>query len=109
MGALVFSCSSSGKSTATGTTTLVPGEAELKAIQGKYAGVTMQTLNEGYVIYSGPCTKCHRKKKIFKRTEEEWKKSVNRMAPKSKLTEIQKDALWKYILAMRAARPEPVK
>lgn len=105
----IYACTSSGKATSTSANSLVPGDPELKAIQLKYADITMQTLNEGYAIYSGPCTKCHRQKKIFKRSEEEWQKSINRMAPKSKLTETQKDALWKYILAMKAAHPEEKK
>lgn len=108
-GVFVVACSSSGKASGTSTNTMVPGDAELKAIQGKYPDVTMQILNDGYAVYSGPCTKCHRQKKIFKRTDEDWLKSVNKMAPKSKISAAQKDALWKYILAMRTARPAPTK
>lgn len=102
-------CGSSKKSGGSAGVSLIPGEAELKAIQTRYADVTMQTLNDGYAVFSGPCTKCHRLKKVSKRTEEEWQKSVNLMAKKAKISEIQKDALWKYILAIRAARPVPTK
>jgi hypothetical protein len=108
-GIFLYACSSSTKATGSSTNSLVPGDAELKAIQVKYPDVNMQMLNDGYAIYTGPCTKCHRQKKLFKRTEEEWLKSVDKMAPKSKISLSQKDALWKYILAMRAARPSPTK
>lgn len=104
-----FSCGSSKKAGSSAEASLTPGDAEVKAIQGKYPDVTLQTLNEGYAVYSGPCTKCHGQKKIFSRTEQEWEKSINRMAPKAKITDVQKDALWKYILAMKAARPNQTK
>lgn len=104
-----FSCGTSKKAGSSAEASLTPGDAEVKAIQTKYADVTLQTLNEGYAVYSGPCTKCHGQKNIFSRTEQEWEKEINRMAPKAKITEVQKDALWKYILAMKAARPNQTK
>lgn len=106
---VIVSCSSSKKSGGSTTDTLVPGEKELAAIQPKYADVTMQKLNDGYAVYSGPCTKCHNAKKLYKRTDEEWQKSIARMAPKAKISEAQKDALTKYVFAMRAARPDQIK
>lgn len=99
---IISGCSSASKSTGTSVNTLEPGEAEVKAIQGRYADITLQTLKEGYSVYTGPCVKCHRKKKIYNRSEEEWSKIITKMAPKSKLNALQKEALWKYILAMKA-------
>ncbi len=69
----------------------------------------MQTLNDGFAVYNGPCTNCHGKKNIFSRTEAEWQKAIDRMAPKAKITEEQKDALTKYVFAMKAARPDQTK
>lgn len=106
---IISSCGSSKKATGSAEASLNPGDAELKAIQGKYADVTMQTLNDGYAVYTGPCTKCHGQKNIFSRSEDSWQKAINSMAPKAKITDAQKDALWKYILAMKAARPNQTK
>lgn len=106
-GLFIFACSSSKKATSstTAAVSLTPGDAELKAIQVKYADVSMQTLNDGYAIYSGPCTKCHGQKDIFSRSEQSWKHEIDEMAPKAKITDVQKDALWKYVLAMKATHP----
>ena len=84
------------------------GDKELKAIQIKFPEVTSATLSEGQRIYTGPCTKCHgtAKMKIYKRSEESWQHEINAMAPKARITDTEKDALWKYILAMRATHPE---
>lgn len=104
---LLYACSVNSKSASTTVNTLEPGEAEVKAIQERYTGVSLQTLKDGYAIYTGPCAKCHRKKKIYSKSEEEWSKILNKMAPKSKLTSEQKDALWKYIVAMKATHSSP--
>lgn len=109
VGLFALACGSSKKAGSSAEASLAPGDAEVKAIQGKYADVTLQTLNEGYAVYSGPCTKCHGQKNIFSRSEQEWEKAINRMAPKAKITDAQKDALWKYVLAMKAARPNSAK
>lgn len=108
LGLFIYACSSTKKA-GSATVSLAPGDAELKAIQVKYPDVTVQVLNEGYAVYSGPCVKCHGQKKIFSRSEESWKKEIDEMAPKAKITEAQKDALWKYILAMKAGRPNQTK
>jgi mono/diheme cytochrome c family protein len=101
---ILSSCGTSKKSSAPAAN-IIPGDAELKAIQVKYADVTMQTLNEGYAIYTGACTNCHGKKNIFKRSEASWLHEIDDMSPKAKLTVAQKDALTKYILAMKATAP----
>lgn len=87
------------------------GDKELKAIQVKFPEVTSATLSEGQRIYTGPCTKCHNtaKMKIYKRSEESWQHEINVMAPKARITDTEKDALWKYILAMRATHSDASK
>jgi hypothetical protein len=98
---VIYSCKSKK---AAGTTTedlYTPGEAQLKAIQSVYPDVTAQTLKEGHEIYIGACTNCHGKKNMYKRTAAEWENDVNRMAPKAKITDTQKNALWKYVVSMR--------
>lgn len=83
-----------------------PGNEELIAIQAKYKDVTMQTLTEGHAIYTGVCTNCHGAKSIYNRAEERWKGIIDDMALEAKLTEVQKDAVYKYVLAIKATQPK---
>jgi hypothetical protein len=82
---------------------IVPTNVQLKAIQAKYPEVTMQTLANGHDIYIGVCTNCHGMKNIYKRSEESWKHEIDVMAPKAKITDSQKNELFKYILSMKAS------
>lgn len=83
-----------------------PGNEELTALQSKYKELNMQTLKEGYAIYIGACTNCHNAKSIYDRPEESWQGIIDDMAPKAKLTATQKDAVYKYILSIKATQPE---
>ena len=83
-----------------------PGNEELIAIQAKYKDVTMQTLTDGHAIYTGVCTNCHGAKNIYVRAEEKWKGIIDDMALEAKLTEVQKDAVYKYVLAIKATQPK---
>ena len=40
---------------------------------------------------------------MYKQTMEDWEKDINRMAPRAKITDAQKDALTKYVMSMRMA------
>jgi mono/diheme cytochrome c family protein len=102
LGVIIYSCKS--KKASTPAESLEPGDAALKAIQTKDAGVTAETLKEGYAVYTGPCTNCHGKKNLYKHTDEEWQHDINRMSGRAKITDAQKDALSKYVLAMRMAK-----
>ncbi len=105
---VAFSCKSKKASGNTTTENVyLPGDAQLKAIQTKFADASAQTLKEGYDIYVGACTNCHGKKNMYKQSEADWQNDVNRMAPKAKITDTQKDALWKYVLSMRLAKGTP--
>ncbi len=104
---VIYSCKSKSGATSSSADTLTPGDAQLKAIQGKFADATAQTLKDGYDIYVGVCTNCHGKKNMYKKSEADWQNDINRMAPKAKITDAQKDALWKYVLAMRLAKGTP--
>lgn len=83
-----------------------PGNEELIAIQTKYKDVTMQTLTDGHAIYTGVCTNCHGAKSIYNRAEERWKGIIDDMALEAKLTDVQKDAVYKYVLAIKATQPK---
>ena len=100
----IASCHSKKSAAGSAPDALMPGDAQLKAIQVKFADATAATLKEGYDLYTGACTNCHGKKNMHKQTEAEWQEDINRMAPKAKITDAQKDALWKYVLSMRLAK-----
>ena len=99
---IIVSCSTSKKTPAPN---IIPGDAQVTAIKVKYPDVTLSTLTEGHSIYIGACTNCHGQKNIFKRSEASWLHEIDDMSPKAKLTDAQKDALTKYILAMKATQP----
>lgn len=119
---IMDACSSAKKSTASAEPTktpaaetapvkstngiYAPGNEELAAIQTQYKGVTMGTLSEGHAIYTGACTKCHGARSIYSREEGRWPSIIESMASKSKLTEVQKDAVLKYVLAIKATQPK---
>jgi hypothetical protein len=88
----------------------VPGNDELTAIQPKYPDATLEKLKEGYVIYAeGACIKCHGAKSIYKRDEIQWKHIVDDMAIKARISDAQKDAVYKYVLAIKATQPSDMK
>lgn len=85
----------------------IPGNEELLAIQAQHKDVTMEQLNEGYVLYAvTSCVGCHNAKNIYKRPIEQWKGIVDDMAIKAQITEAQKDAVYKYVLAIKATQPK---
>lgn len=83
-----------------------PGIEELTAIQVRHKEVTMQTLNDGYAIYTGACTNCHGAKSIYFYPEDKWPGIIEDMAPGAKITNAQKDAVLKYVLSIKATQPK---
>ena len=84
-----------------------PGAQELSAIQPKYPDVTSATLQQGFTIYSvGKCINCHAAKNIYKRDETQWKDIMDDMAQRAKISDTEKDAVYKYVLAIKAAQPK---
>jgi hypothetical protein len=111
---VLAACSSTKKSTSVSAPTkntvskngiFEPGNDELVALQAKYSDLNMQTLKEGYAIYKGECTSCHEAKSIYSRAEAQWKGIIDDMAYKAKLNATQKDAVYKYVLAIKATQP----
>ena len=78
-----------------------PGNAELAIAQKTWPTATLQSLEEGRVIYTTKCNTCHGLKNIPNRTEASWKHEIDDMSPKAKLTAQEKDLLTQYILSTR--------
>jgi len=83
-----------------------PGNQELLAIQPKYPDISLATLQQGFTIYSvGKCINCHGAKNIYNRTETQWKDIMDDMAQRANISNADKDAVYKYVLAIKAAKP----
>lgn len=83
----------------------IPGTEELEAIQLQYKEVTLQQLKNGHAIYTdGACVKCHNAKNIYFYNEIVWKNIIDDMAIKAKISDEQKDAVYKYVLAIKATQ-----
>jgi hypothetical protein len=82
-----------------------PRNEELTAIQKKYPDATLAILQQGFQIYTvGKCINCHGSKNIYKRDVEQWKDIIDDMAQRAKITDTEKDAVYKYVLAIKAAQ-----
>jgi hypothetical protein len=122
---IIAACGSSKKSTtsttpstsiipSTNTETFVapngihaPGNEELTAIQVQHKDVTLEQLNEGYILYTqGACVNCHKAKNIYSRPEYQWEPIINDMAVKAQLTSSQKEAVYNYVLSIKATQPK---
>lgn len=80
-----------------------PGTEELTAIQKQYPDVTIEKLKEGHFLYAeGACVKCHGAKNIYMFNEMSWKNIMDDMAIRARISDEQKDAVYKYVLAIKA-------
>lgn len=79
-----------------------PTEATLSALQNTTGEVKMETLMEGFTIFTaGACINCHVANDINDYGELRWRKIIDDMAPKAYLTAVQKDAVLKYVIAIK--------
>ena len=70
------------------------------------ADTTLASLTEGYSVYTGQaCTACHNAKGIYRIPEKEWLGIIADMAGKAQLSAAQKDALTKYVFAIKSTQP----
>ena len=82
-----------------------PGEEQVTGVQMKHPGTTLASLTEGYKLYTGTCTNWHGTKIIYRISESKWPEIIDDMAQKSKLTATEKDALTKYVFAIKSTQP----
>lgn len=84
-----------------------PGDEELSAIQIQYKDVTLDKLKEGHMIYTkGACVNCHGAINIYQYGETQWKGIIDDMAQRANISDVQKDAVYKYVLAIKATQPK---
>ena len=84
-----------------------PGSEELNAIEPQYKGLTIDRLKAGYVLYAqGACTNCHHAKPIYPIKTSDWAGIIDDMAGKAMLTDVQKDAVYMYVMSIKATQPK---
>lgn len=82
-----------------------PGADELAAIQVKYNDVTLNKLKEGHYTYTkGACVNCHGALNIYQYGEAQWKSIIDDMAKRANISDAEKDAVYKYVLAIKATQ-----
>jgi hypothetical protein len=66
-------------------------------------GVSVETLQQGRRIFSGPCTTCHNADPVAKYSVAEWRAIVDDdMGARARLTAAERSALMAYINAARS-------
>jgi len=83
--------------------TFMPTEKELTVAQKSWPNTTLEELKEGNTIYRNDCSTCHKNFEVTRFGEAKWKKMIDIMAPKAKLTTEQKEKLTKFLLSYREA------
>lgn len=74
-------------------------KSEIEIAQARWPGTSENDLKDGKTIFDTKCTRCHASKEIVTRSEENWKKNIEKMAPRAKLSAEEKDKLTKYVLS----------
>lgn len=85
---------------------MIPAQTDADRAAQKFPGTTLAELNEGKAIFEGNCNKCHSLKKPFKKTEEEVRNVLPKMAKKAKIDSKQEDLVLKYLLTMKSVQPQ---
>ncbi|MCW3103858.1 MAG: hypothetical protein JWO09_2298 [Bacteroidetes bacterium] len=84
-----------------------PGDAELAAMQAQYKELTLEKLKEGHEIYTkGACVGCHGAVDVYSFGHAQWKDIIDDMAVRASITDPQKDAVYKYVLSIKATQPK---
>jgi hypothetical protein len=79
-----------------------PNEILLAASKTRFPDMNADKLNQGRSIYyGGACINCHAAKNIANWEESQWVGILDNMASQAKLTISEKDAVWKFILAVK--------
>ena len=97
-GLLMSSCKPKQKVAKTNTSE--PTDAQLTALKTKMPAATMDDLKKGHGVFYGACTNCHGAKDVTGYTETDLKKVIDGMSQKASLSDTDKDAVWKYALAL---------
>jgi mono/diheme cytochrome c family protein len=85
------------------TTNTNPTATQLQAVQERIPATTMADLDRGHAIFYGQCTNCHGAKNVSGYPEDALRSIMSDMSKKAKLADTEKEAVWKYALAVNLA------
>jgi len=72
----------------------VPGEANVNKVEQ----ASLAELQQGYDLFLNNCGKCHKLPKVGSQSNQEWKKTLEVMAPKAKLNNEQSYLVYRYLV-----------
>lgn len=83
----------------TACATVVPHATALDAAwaKGRFPSANAQTLEEGRATYVNRCGGCHSLKAPKSKPQAEWTSWVAKMAPRSRLSELQRTSVLQYL------------
>ncbi len=87
------------------TSPMVPVQSDADRAAKKIPGITLADLNEGKAIFEENCRKCHTLKKPFRKTDEQIKDAMPRMAKRAKIDERQRELVYNYLVTMSTGEP----
>ncbi len=67
----------------------------------KWPDMTEMKLVEARNLFANRCSGCHKLVLPSKNSLEKWEIVLNKMAPKAKLNQDQKELLWRYLVAVK--------
>ena len=82
------------------TSPMVPAQNDADQATKEIPGITLADLNEGKSIFEQKCRKCHSLKKPFRKTDEEIKDAMPRMAKRAKIDSRQRELVFNYLVTM---------
>ncbi len=85
---VAFACSHKTKTTTSATTAVEKTSSDL---------VSEAVFQEGKAIYTANCGKCHKLFPASRGNMTQWNKWIDKMAPKAKITDDQKEKIRMYI------------
>ncbi len=77
-----------------------PKDADVVRGTSKFPGLTLADLQNGHMLFTQNCGKCHDLKPPKSKTEEQWRKIMPPMAKKAKIDAAAEDAILKYVVTM---------
>jgi hypothetical protein len=83
---------------------IVPSQGDADRAAQKFPGTTLADLNQGEAIFEKSCKKCHSLKKPFRKSEEEIRSVLPKMAKRAKIDDKQQDLVLKYLLTMNSVQ-----
>jgi hypothetical protein len=81
----------------------IPSKPELEIASSHWPDVTVQSLKEGYRLYTVNCVRCHELYKPLEYSESDWIEIIPGMARKAHLDSKQEEKICCYILSKREA------